>query len=95
MSIGQCFNTNKKNKLALCGTPSFPEGNVMHGKFLIQLQTLAFTEAGAARYTSDASLRSLQKLERHDTQVMPDPELAMGDWIVHSVFLKPLTNQSQ
>ena len=28
------FNTNTKNKLAPCGTPSFPEGNVMHGKFL-------------------------------------------------------------
>ena len=34
MTVGQCFNTNTKNKLALCGTPSFPEGNVMHGKLL-------------------------------------------------------------
>ena len=34
MTVGQCFNTNTKNKLASCGTPSFPEGNVMHGKFL-------------------------------------------------------------
>ena len=35
MTVGQCFNTNTINKLALCGTPSFPEGNVMHGKLLI------------------------------------------------------------
>ena len=30
----QCFNTNTQNKLASCGTPSFPDGNVMHEKFL-------------------------------------------------------------
>ena len=29
---GRCFNTNTKNKLAPCGMPSFPEGNVMHEK---------------------------------------------------------------
>ena len=34
MTVGQCFNTNTTNKLASCGTPSFPEGNIMHGKFL-------------------------------------------------------------
>ena len=34
MTVGQCFNTNTKNKLAPCGTPSFSEGNVMHGKIL-------------------------------------------------------------
>ena len=32
MTVGQCFNTNIKNKLASCGTPSFSEGNVTHGK---------------------------------------------------------------
>ena len=34
MSVGQCFDTNTKNKLASCSTPSFPEGNVMHDKSL-------------------------------------------------------------
>ena len=33
MTVGQCFNTNTKNNLAPCGTPSFPERNVMHGNF--------------------------------------------------------------
>ena len=33
--VGQCFNTNTKNKLAACGTPSFPEGNVMHENFSV------------------------------------------------------------
>ena len=28
------FQHKHKNKLASCGTPSFPEGNVMHAKFL-------------------------------------------------------------
>ena len=33
MTVGQCFNTNTKSKPAPCGTPSFPEGNAMHGNF--------------------------------------------------------------
>ena len=45
-----------KNKLALCSTPSFPEGNVMHGqKHLNRLQALGFTAAGIASNASDAS----------------------------------------
>ena len=40
MTVGQCFNTNTQNKLAPCGTPSFPEGNVMHGKLLIDFKHL-------------------------------------------------------
>ena len=47
---------NTKIKLALCSTPSFPEGNVMHeDKFLNWLQALDFAEAGIATYTSAAS----------------------------------------
>ena len=34
MTVGQSFNTNTKENLAPCGTPSFHEGNVMHGKVL-------------------------------------------------------------
>ena len=37
----------------------FPEGNMMHGKFLIRLQALDFTEAGVARYTSCARLEAV------------------------------------
>ena len=34
MAVGECFNTNTKNKLAPCGTPSFLEGDVMRAKLL-------------------------------------------------------------
>ena len=53
MAVGhdQC-NTNTQNKLSLCGTPSFLEGNVMHGKFLTGFKH--WTEARVAQYTSYA-----------------------------------------
>ena len=35
MTLGQCFDTSTQNKMASCGTPSFPEGNVVHDKFLV------------------------------------------------------------
>ena len=55
MTVGQCFNTNTQNKLASCGTPSFPEGNVMHETFLTGFtEALDFTEAEVAQSTSYA-----------------------------------------
>ena len=46
VTVGQCFNTNTKNRLAPCGTPSFPEGNVMHGIFLIGFRHWPFQKLG-------------------------------------------------
>ena len=48
------FNTNTQNKLAPCGTPSFPEENVMQGEIITGFK------------------RTLQKLEWHNAQVMPN-----------------------
>ena len=42
MSVDQVFNTNTRHKLALCGTPSFHETNVMHAQnWLNRFQALA------------------------------------------------------
>ena len=59
------FLHKHKNKLASCGTPSFPERNVIHEKnSLIQLQALDVTAAGIASYTSGASSQaSNQRLD--------------------------------
>ena len=43
-----------KKKLALCGTPSFPEGNVMHGKYLTGFEHWTLKKLGVAQYTSYA-----------------------------------------
>ena len=56
-----------------CGTPSFPEWDVMlEHNSLNRLQALDFTAAGAA---------STQR----DTQLMPDLKQSMGDSTLHSV----------
>ena len=50
-TVGQCFDTNKNNKMVSCRTPSFPEGSVLHGQHsLNRRQALDFTATGIASY---------------------------------------------
>ena len=69
MTVGQCFNTKTPNKLAPCGTPSFPEGNLMHGNFSPASGT-GFTEAGVAQYTSYAKPQTVNDSTLHSVSVV-------------------------
>ena len=84
------FQHNINNKLTSCGTPSFPEGNVMHErKSLNQLQALDFTAAGISSYTLDMTTHDtgqdcregsiISQLGSHHTQVVRVPKLVITD----------------
>ena len=79
MTVGQCFNTQTRTiSLASSGTPSFPEGNVVHEPTFfdwMQALQLDFTAAGIASYTRNIiNPYYIQQEESHHTQVVPVPQ---------------------